>query len=95
MMHSNTFVYYMDYSFQLVARGLLYAPSQSQSVQVRASYCSTRLSRAQVPAFAGSSVQDKKKRGVWSKGVLPALAVTREYEQSDQNWLQVEGGLRC
>ena len=28
----------------------------------RASCCSTRLSRAQVPAFAGSSVRDRKKR---------------------------------
>ena len=30
---------------------------------LRASCCSARLSRAQMPAFVGSSVWDKKKRG--------------------------------
>ena len=29
----------------------------------RASCCSARLSRAQVPTFTGSSVQDRKKKG--------------------------------
>ena len=52
----------------------------------RASCCSARLSRAQVRAFTGSSVQDRKKKGGGGrKGGPPALAGTREYEQSDRN----------
>ena len=56
----------------------------------RPSCCSARLSRAQVPAFADSSVRDRKINGMCggSKGgggVPPALAGTREYEQSDRN----------
>ena len=30
--------------------------------------CSTRLSRAQIPSFTGSSVRDRKKKGGGSKG---------------------------
>ena len=65
-------------------------PSWSGQVRViktctfRASGCTARLSRAQVPAIAGSSVRDRKKRG-GSKGGPPALAGTWEYEQSDRN----------
>ena len=56
----------------------------------RASCCCARLSRAPVPAFAGSSVRDREKNVcVWGGGVIkggpPALAGTREYEQSDRN----------
>ena len=65
----------------------------------RASCCSARLSQAQVPAFTGSSVRERKKKrgggGGGNKGGPPALAGTREYEQSDRNRLQAEGGLRC
>ena len=58
---------------------------------------SARLSRAQVPAFAGISVRAREKReeGFLSLsrrflckgggGGPPALAGTREYEQSDRN----------
>ena len=47
----------------------------------QASCCSTHLSWAQVPAFAGSSVWEGGSKGV---GEPPALAGTREYEQSNQ-----------
>ena len=79
-------------------------PTPSMTGQVRSEYlictfrancCSSYLSRAQVPAVASSSVRDRKKDGDESKGGLPALAGTREYEQSDQNQYQTEGGLRC
>ena len=52
-----------------------------------ASCCSARLSRAQVPTFAGSSVRYRKIKGEGVKGGggAPALAGTREYEQSDRN----------
>ena len=50
----------------------------------RARCCSSRLSRAQVPDFAGSSLRDREKRG-GSKGEPPALAGTRDYEHSDRN----------
>ena len=50
--------------------GLLFVISRSGQVRsecltctFRASCCSARLSRAQVPPFAGSSVQDRKKGG--------------------------------
>ena len=43
--------------------------------------------------FAGYSVRDREKKK--GGGGLPALAGTREYEQSDRNWLQAEGVLRC
>ena len=49
----------------------------------RASCCNGRLSRAQVPTFAGSSLRDRNKGG-GIKGVPPALADTREHE-SDRN----------
>ena len=49
----------------------------------RASCCSTRLSWAQVSAFAGSSVWDRKKRGEWMRGWLHALAGAREHQQSN------------
>ena len=51
----------------------------------RASCCSAHLSRTQVPAFAGSSVRDREKKGVGNNGGPPALAGTREYEQTDRN----------
>ena len=37
--------------------------SECLTCTFRASCCSARLSRAQVPAFAGSSVQDRGKKG--------------------------------
>ena len=55
--------------------------SECLTCTFRASCCSARLSRAQVPAFAGSYVRDRKKGG-GSKGRPSALAGTREYEQS-------------
>ena len=42
----------------------------------RTSCCSTCLSQSQVPAFAGSSVQDQKKGGDGSKRGQPALVGT-------------------
>ena len=60
--------------------------SECLTCTFRASCCSARLSRAQVPAFTDSSVQDRKKNWGRSKGGgLPALVGTREYEQSNQN----------
>ena len=47
----------------------------------RSRCCSARLSRAQIPTYSGSSVRDRKKGG-GCKGA-PALAGTREYEQSE------------
>ena len=41
---------------------------------------------SRAPAFAGSCLGQKKIRVGGSKGVLPALAGTREYKQSDRNW---------
>ena len=35
------------------------------------------------------------KKGGGSKGESPALSGTREYEQSDRNRYQAEGGLMC
>ena len=45
---------------------------------------------AKVPAFADSSVRDRKKMGGGNKGRPPALGGTREYKQSDRG--SVEGG---
>ena len=59
--------------------------SECLTCTFRASCCSARLSRAQVPTFAGSFVQDRKQKGGGSKGVPPALAGAREYEQPDRN----------
>ena len=59
--------------------------SECLTCTFRASCCSARLSRAHALAFAGSSIQDRKKKGGGSKGGPPALAGTREYEQSDRN----------
>ena len=56
--------------------------------------CLTPYNRAQVSAFAGSSVRDRKKKGEGVRGGA-ALAGTREYEQSDRNRKQAEGVLRC
>ena len=43
--------------------------SECLACKFRANWCSAHLSRAQVPAFVGSSVRDrKKKRGGGSKG---------------------------
>ena len=42
--------------------------SESSMCTFRASCCSARLSRAQVPTFAGSSAWDRKKRGEGMKG---------------------------
>ena len=56
--------------------------SECLTCTFRASCCSARLS--QVPAFTGSSIRDRKTgggEGVW--GEPPALAGTREYEQSE------------
>ena len=68
----------------------------------RAGCCGARLSRAQVPAFTGSSVQDRtKKEGGGSNGGQPALAGTREYEQSQpesvagRRWFEVLWNLKC
>ena len=62
--------------------------SDSLKCTFRASCCSACLSRAQVSAFTGSSVWDKRKKGAGNEwgggGGLPALAGTREYQQSDR-----------
>ena len=42
------------------AIGLFRVRSEYLTCTFRSSYCSTRLSRAQVPAFAGSSVPDRR-----------------------------------
>ena len=62
--------------------------SECLTCTFRESCCSARLSQAQVPAFAGSSIRDRNKKRGRSKGVL---AGTREYEQSDRNRWQAEG----
>ena len=59
----------------------------------RASCCSACLSRSQVSQFLCPG--QEKKGGGGNKGGPPALAGTREYEQSDRNRYQAEGGLRC
>ena len=62
--------------------------SECLTCTFRASCCSARLSRAQVPAFAGSSVRDRGGGGGkvgGNKEGPPALTGTREYEQSDRN----------
>ena len=84
-----------DLFTEVIFRGLLVSSSHGNFIQVRsecltctfrASCCSVPLSWGQVPAFAGSSIRDRrKKKGGGSKGELPALAGTREYEQSDRN----------
>ena len=65
-----------EYNTDLVCP-LLQTPSLARSGQVRsecltctfrASCCSARLSRAQVPAFAGSSVRDRGKKGEGIRG---------------------------
>ena len=50
-----------------------------------ASCCNARLSRAQIQAFAGSSVRDRNQKGQGLRGEQPALAGTREYKQSDRS----------
>ena len=60
---------YLFYLFIIQFKIVLYVRSgQVRSACVtctfRANYCSARLSRAQVPAFAGSSVRDRGKKGV-------------------------------
>ena len=52
-----------------------------RSGQVRASCCSARLSREQVPIH----LSGRGKKGGGSKEGPPALTSTREYEQSDWN----------
>ena len=69
--------------------------SECLTCTFRASCCSARLSRAQVPDSAGSSVRVRGEKVGGSKWGPPALAGTREYEQSDRNREQAEGGLRC
>ena len=66
--------------------------SESLTCTFRTSCCSARLSRAQVSAFVGFSVRNRKRKGggkrwwwrggVWGGGA--ALAGTREYKQSDR-----------
>ena len=55
---------------------------QCSTCAFRESCCSAHMSRAQVP---GSSVGDRENKGEGSKWGPPALAGTREYEQSDRN----------
>ena len=57
--------------------------SECLTCTFRARCCSAHLSRAQISAFTGSSVWDRKQKGGESKEGLPALAGTREYKQSD------------
>ena len=56
----------------------------------RASCCSARLSQAQVPVFAGSSVRDRgKKRGMdlgWGGGGGGSFALAGAREQQQSNW---------
>ena len=53
----------------------------------KASCCSPRLSRAQVPVpLSGTG---KKRGGGKGGGGAPAMAGTREYEQPDQNRFEV------
>ena len=59
--------------------------SECLTCTFRASCCSARLSRTQVSAFVGSSVRNRKKKVGGRKEGPPALAGTREYEQSDRN----------
>ena len=64
--------------------GVVKSKVRSGHVRVFSVHIQSKLSRAQVPDFAGSSVRDIKKGG-GSKGGPPALEGTREYEQSDRN----------
>ena len=60
--------------------------SECLTCTFRASCCSARLSQVQVPSPVPLSGTEKKRReGVRGGGGLPALADTREYEQSDRN----------
>ena len=52
----------------LFARFLGQVRSECLTCTFRASYCSARLSRAQVPAFAVSSVRDRRKKGGREQG---------------------------
>ena len=76
---------------------LNYKRSQVRSGQVRsecltctfrASCCCARLSRAQVPAFTGSSVRDRKKRGEGVRAVLQESVV-------GGGWFEVLWNLEC
>ena len=75
-------------SWQTAQSGPMVWSGQVRSGQVRSECltCTFRacLSRAQVLAFAGSSVREREeKKG--GRGGLSALADTREYKQSDRN----------
>ena len=54
----NSF-YFMTFIFYKISVWDCQVRSECLTCTFRASYCSTRLSRAQVPAFAGSSVRDR------------------------------------
>ena len=62
--------------------------AQCLTCTFRASCCSAHLVRAQVWAFADSSVWDRKKKGGGDDdggARPPVLLSTRKYEQSDRN----------
>ena len=57
----NVLNVFLSFSFERTSRSGQ-VRSECLMCRFRASYCSARLSRAQVPAFTGSSVRDRKKR---------------------------------
>ena len=67
----------------------------------RASCCSARLSRAQVPAVAGSSVRDRKEKGGGSKGGTACTGgykgerAVRPESVTGGGWFEVSWNLEC
>ena len=68
--------------------------SECLTCTFRASCCSARLSGAQEPAFASSSVWDREIKAGGSKGVPPAQAGTRERERDIPNSITPHTTLR-
>ena len=56
-------VRFFIYLKKKIKKHLLFTDTQGQVRVFKASCCSARVSRVLIPAFAGSSVQDRKKGG--------------------------------
>ena len=75
--------------------------SECLTCRFRASCCSARLLRAQVPAFAGSSVRDRKKKrerlreGGACTGGYKGVRAVRPESVAGGGWFEVLWNLAC
>ena len=100
---------HIGYSYRLTARVLLYAPFHRQDntyhglcYTSREALAGTRSAHSKQAVVAHACHGHRYRPSPVplfgtrrKKGGPPALEGTREYEQSNRNWYQAEGGLRC